>query len=242
MDNGVGREKPVRLFVMGDNAWRDEDTWPLMRARSQTFYFSSKAESDRAGTLQNSIPKKNYPPSTLLSDPAHLFTDPYEGYGAHDYRALAGREDVLVFDSDPVSADTEVTGPIRAEIYLSAECRDLDLWVRILDVAPGGAALNLMSPGLDVLRASYRNGSLKPELHEPNSITKLTLDRMLTSNTFLAGHRIRVQISGAFFPHFSRNLQTGESEFISARAQIARIRIYHDAAHASRIVLPVIPR
>ena len=242
VDNGVGREKPVRLFIMGDNIWREEDVWPLGRARSQTFYLTSKAESNRMGNLERSIPKENSAYSVLVSDPAHPLTDPYEAYGAHDYRSLAGREDVLVFDSDPLPADIEVTGPIRAEIYLSASCRDLDLWVRILDVAPDGTAFNLMSPGLDVLRASYRNGSLKPELLEPNSVTKLTLDRMLTSNTFLAGHRIRVQISGAFFPHFSRNLQTGESEVTSVHTQIARIRIYHDAAHASRIVFPVVPR
>jgi uncharacterized protein len=242
IDNGVGREKPVRLFVMGDNVWRDEDAWPLARARSQTFYLAAKAASDRKGNLQSSIPKESYPHSTLRSDPARPLTDPYTAYGAHDYQSFAGREDVLVFDSDPLPADMEVTGPIRADIYVSCGCRDLDLWARLLDVAPDGTAFNLMSPGLDVLRASYRNEKLQPEFLEPDNITKLTLDRVLTSNTFLAGHRIRVQISGAFFPHFSRNLQTGDSEITTARAQIDHIRIYHDAAHASRINLPVVPR
>jgi putative CocE/NonD family hydrolase len=241
IDNGIDREKPVRLFVMGANVWRDEDAWPLARARSQTFYLAAKAAFDKKGNLQSSIPKESYTHSTLRSDPAHPLTDPYTAYGAHDYRSFAGREDVLVFDSDLLPADLEVTGPIRADIYVSCGCRDLDLWVRLLDVAPDGTALNLMSPGLDVLRASYRNEKLQPEFLEPDNITKLTLDRMLTSNTFLAGHRIRVQISGAFFPHFSRNLQTGDSEITTARAQIGHIRIYHDAVHASRIILPVIP-
>jgi predicted acyl esterase len=95
---------------------------------------------------------------------------------------------------------------------------------------------------LDILRAGYGNGTVKPVLPEPKSIVKLTLDRMLTSNTFLAGHRIRVQISGAFFPHFSRNLQTGKSEITSSATRIAHVRIYHDAKHPSRIVLPIIPR
>jgi uncharacterized protein len=236
IENGVGGEKPVRLFVMGANMWRDEDAWPLARARLQTFYLAAKAAFDRKGNLQSSIPKESYPHSTFRSDPARPLTDPYTAYGAHDYRSFAGREDVLVFDSDPLPADMEVTGPIRADIYVSCGCRDLDLWVRLLDVAPDGTALNLMNPGLDVLRASYRNEKLQPEFLEPDNITKLTLDRMLTSNTFLAGHRIRVQISGAFFPHFSRNLQTGDSEITTARAQIGHICIYHDAAHASRIV------
>jgi putative CocE/NonD family hydrolase len=242
IENGVGREKPVRLFVMGDNVWRDEDAWPLARARSETFYLAAKAAFDRKGNLQSSIPKDSYPHSTLRSDPAHPLTDPYTAYGAHDYRSFAGHEDVLVFDSDPLPADTEVTGPIRADIYVSCSCRDLDLWVRLLDVAPDGTAFNLMSPGLDVLRASYRNKSLQPEFLEPDNITKLTLDRMLTSNTFLVGHRIRVQISGAFFPHFSRNLQTGESEIKTSRAFRADFRIFHSAKHPSKIVLAVVPR
>jgi uncharacterized protein len=99
-----------------------------------------------------------------------------------------------------------------------------------------------MSPGLDVLRASYRNGSQKPELLQREQIVHLNLDRLLTSNVFKAGHRIRVQISGAFFPHFSRNLQTGESEIHARKMQVGHIRIYSDREHASRIVLPLVPR
>lgn len=242
IDNGVDREKRVRLFVMGDNIWRDEDSWPLKRARSESFYLSSKSANDRTGSLERSGPKKTSANSNFRSDPARPLTDPYPGYGAHDYRSLAGRKDVLVFDSDPLPADMEVTGPVRAEVYLSAGCSNVDLWVRLLDVAADGTALNLMSPGLDVLRASYRKESLQPDFLEPGSIIRLDLNRMLTSNTFLAGHRIRVQISGAFFPHFSRNLQTGTSEITSSRAFPCMVRIYHGAKHPSRVVLPVIPR
>jgi len=90
--------------------------------------------------------------------------------------------------------------------------------------------------------ASHRNEKLKPELLAPGQIYRLELGRMLTSNVFRAGHRIRMQISGAFFPHFSRNLQTGESEVTSSAIRVAHVRIYHDAEHRSRIELPVIPR
>ena len=242
LDNGVDNEKRVRIFVMGENVWRDEDAWPLKRARSESFYLASKSADDRTGTLERSAPEKTYVNSTFRSDPAKPLTDPYTAYGAHDYRALAGRSDDLVFDSEPFPADTEVTGPIRAEIYLSASCKDLDLWVRLLDVAPDGTAFNLMSPGLDVLRASYHNEKLQPEYLKPGGITRLDLDRMLTSNTFLAGHRIRVQISGAFFPHFSRNLQTGDSEIKTSPALPCTVKIFHSKKHPSRIILPVIPR
>ena len=133
-----------------------------------------------------------------------------------------------------------MTGPITAEIYASADVKDFDLWVRLLDVAPDGTAFNLMSPGLDVLRASYRDATVQPELVTPGKIYKLTLNRMLTSNTFLKGHRIRVQISGAFYPHFSRNLQTGKSEIVSKESRVGRISISLDPEHASRIILQVI--
>ncbi len=147
----------------------------------------------------------------------------------------------MVVDTETLKENTEITGPLRAEIYLSADVRDLDLWVRILDVAPDGTAFNLMSPGLDVLRASHRLVSGKPELLAPERIYRLDLERMLTSNCFLQGHKIRVQISGAFSPHFSRNLQTGESEISSSESKVGHIRIYHDPAHASRLILPVMP-
>jgi uncharacterized protein len=251
IDNGIEREKPVRLFVMGENAWRDEDAWPLARAKEQPFYLTPKVSEASAGSLLPSPGKVAEEYSALLSDPAHPVSDPYTEYGAHDYHAFANRDDVLVFDTEPLMANTEVTGAIRAEIYVSADVPDLDLWVRLLDVGQDGKAYNLMSPGLDVLRASYRDyrfpetqgkGEFRPELLTPGKTYRLDFDRLLTSNVFLAGHRIRVQISGAFFPHFSRNLQTGESEVTAARTQAGHIRIHHDAAHASRILLPVIPR
>ena len=240
VDNGVEKEAPVRLFVMGTNAWRDERQWPLERAKATTLYLASDSAGDRVGLLLNTKGTSMAKSSSFLSDPAHPVSDPYETYGAHDYRSLAGREDVLVFDSAPMEKDTEVTGPINAEIYASADVKDFDLWVRVSDVAPDGTAFNLMSPGLDVLRASYRDETVKPELPTPGQIYKLTLNHLLTSNTFLKGHCIRVQISGAFYPHFSRNLQTGESEIVSKESQTGRIVIHHDRAHPSRVILPIV--
>lgn len=242
IENGVEREKPVRLFVMGKNIWRDEDAWPLARAEMRSYFLRSESNTARFARLNQTPPDRAGHYNELLSDPAQPVSDPYTAYGAHDYRALAGRKDVLVYDSDPLPADTEVTGPIRAEIFISADVPDVDLWVRLLDVAPDGSAVNLMSPGLDVLRASYRNEKTQPELLKPGEIYRLNLDRMLTSNVFKAGHLIRVQISGAFFPHFSRNLQSGQSEMTSSAMCPAHIRIHHDPDHRSRIELPIIAK
>jgi putative CocE/NonD family hydrolase len=241
VDNGIEKEAPVRIFVMGTNAWRDEREWPLRRAKPSSFYLAADSASDRKGALLDSVGTWKAKAASFVSDPTHPVTDPYDSLGAHDYRTLAGRDDVLVFDTAPLEKDTEVTGPITAEIYVSADVKDFDLWVRLLDVAPDGTSLNLMSPGLDVLRASYRDETLKPELLAPGTIYKLSLNRLLTSNTFLKGHRIRVQITGAFYPHFSRNLQTGESEIASKASRIGHISVRLDAQHPSRIVLPIVP-
>ena len=239
-DNGVEKEKPVHIFVMGANTWREEEGWPLARAKETPLYLSSAEEPEKSLALSPESCKQCSAYAEFVSDPANPVRDPYDKFGAEDYRSFAGRKDVLLFDSAPLSSDVEVTGPIRAEMYVSADVPDFDLWVRILDVFPDGAAYNLMSPGLDVLRASYRNQLLRPDLIEPGKVYRLNLGRLLTSNVFRKGHRIRVQVSGAFFPHFSRNLQTGRSEITSSGMRAGHIRIYDNGEHASRIVLPII--
>jgi putative CocE/NonD family hydrolase len=241
VDNRIENEKPVRIFVMGANTWRDEDAWPLTGTKQTPLYLSSWRTPDGTLSLDAGLCTKCERYAEFVSDPAHPVSDPYNEFGARDYQSFAGRKDVLLFDSAPLPSDMEVTGPIRAEMYVSADVRDFDLWVRVLDVSPDGAAYNLMSPGLDVLRASYRNTSVKPELLKPGKIYRLELNRLLTSNVFQKGHRIRVQVSGAFFPHFSRNVQTGNSEINSSGMRTGHIRVYNDAQHPSRIVLPAIP-
>ena len=238
IDNGVEREPAVRYFVMGADRWRDADAWPPV-ARRTALYLAPGAGSTAKGLV---LAKPAGAPgrASFLSDPNDPVVNAYDSSGAHDYRELAVRPDVLTFDSAPLTQDLEVTGPIRAEVYVSCDCRDLDLWVRLLDVAADGAALNLMSPGLDVQRASYRDLSRGRQWLTPGKVYRIDLNNLITSNTFLAGHRIRVQVSASFFPNFSRNLQNGLSEVTSALAQRATITLYADPAHATRILLPVV--
>jgi putative CocE/NonD family hydrolase len=243
MENGIEKQGPVRIFVMGDNLWRNEPAWPLERAKRSAFFLcAAKQHGTGARSLLPAQPALQDDFSEFLSDPAHPVTDPYTEAGARDYRSFADRQDVLVFDTGPLARDTEVTGPVHAEMYVSSDVPDFDLWTRLLDVAPDGTAYNLMSPGLDVLRASYRNDGVKPALVKPGEIVRLDLQRLLTSNVFKAGHRVRLQVSGAFFPHFVRNLQTGKSEITSSEVRTGHIRVYHDQQHSSRLELPVIDR
>ena len=159
--------------------------------------------------------------------------------GAHDYRDLANRPDVLTFDSAPLERDTEVTGPIHAQIYFSCDCRDTDLWVRLLDVASDGTAFNLMSPAWTCCGPAIAMQRKGGNCSSRNRFMSCTSNNLITSNVFLKGHRIRVQVSATFFPNFSRNLQTGDLEASSARMQKANISIYTDRRRPSRVVLPV---
>jgi hypothetical protein len=226
---------PVRYFVMGENRWRGSSTWPP-RGHAATYYLSSTRG------LTQTPPTRQDAPSSFVSDPADPVINPYSSAGAHDYRALANRRDVLTFDSAPMTSDIEVTGSIRARVYISCDCRDTDLWVRILDVSPDGAAYNLMSPGSDAIRASYRDLGKGRQLLVPDRVYELTLNNLVTSNLFRRGHRVRIQLSASFFPNFSRSLHTGELETVSARMQRATIRVHHDREHPSQISLPVAAR
>lgn len=239
--NGVEKERPVRYFVMGDNQWREAEAWPPA-SKAVSYYLVSPKSGEIHRSLSAEAPREKKVSASFLSDPERPVVNSYGSSGAHDYRGLAERRDVLTFDSAPLEGDTEVTGPIHAQIFLACDCPDTDLWVRLLDVAPDGTAFNLMSPGLDVLRASYRNLKKGRKLLTPSRAYELHVDSLITSNVFQKDHRIRVQISATFFPNFSRNLQSGDLEASSARMQKANISIYTDRGRASRIVLPVVSR
>jgi uncharacterized protein len=238
--NGVATEKPVRYFAMGADQWREADAWPPA-SKEKSYYLDPPKSGETQGSLSADAPDGKETFTSFLSDPAKPVVNAYAVSGAHDYRELTKRADVLTFDSAPMEHDTEVTGPIQAQIYFSCDCRDTDLWVRLLDVAPDGTAFNLMSPGLDVLRASYRDPKKARQLLKPDQINQLRLDNLITSNVFRKEHRIRVQVSATFFPNFSRNLQTGDLEASSARMQKANISIYTDRRRPSRIILPIVP-
>jgi putative CocE/NonD family hydrolase len=240
-DTRVTPIEGARYFVMGDNRWKTSSTWPPP-GRDHVFYLSSAAQGSTRGSLTSAASEGTHPPSTFLSNPDDPVVNPYESAGVHDYQRLAARKDVLTFDSPPLDRDMEVSGPIRARVFLSCNCRDTDLWVRVLDVAPNGTAWNLMSPGADAVRVSYRDLSKGRQLLSPGDVYEVELGNLATSNLFLRGHRVRVQISSTFFPNFSRNLHTGDLETVSSRRQPATIRIHHDSEHPSRVSLHVVDR
>ncbi|MGH7512393.1 MAG: CocE/NonD family hydrolase [Gemmatimonadales bacterium] len=230
----------VRVFVMGINRWRTADRWPIPGTRPDTLYLRSSG--GKAGRLLPSRPKAKSGETVIHSDPADPVTDPFDGRaGAHNYRNLTRGTGVAVFETAPFAAPREIVGQVVAELAVSASVPDFDVWVQLYDVAPDGTAWNLSSPGTALMRASYRDGGPGRHLVEKGETVMLKLDRLFTANRFLAGHRLRVVISPAFYPLFSVNPQTGAQEFESDSVRTGEIRIQHSATHISRIILPAVP-
>lgn len=248
-ENAFSSSKPVRIFVMGRNKWRDEEDWPLARAKSTKYFLHSAGRANSAsgdGALNTARPKGEredsflYDPGTpvptiggpLCCDARHLKPGPY------DQKAAEERQDVLVYTTDAFTKDTEVTGPVSLDLYASTSAVDTDFTAKLVDVWPNGFAQNLTE---GILRLRYRDSEETPQLAKPGQIYHLTVDLWATSNVFLAGHRLRLEVSSSNFPRFDRNLNTGEEQATSTRMVKATNTVYHDAEHPSVLILPVIP-
>jgi putative CocE/NonD family hydrolase len=242
--------KPVKLFVMGANTWRDEDDWPLGRAKSTKYFLHSdgKANSVRGtGTLSFAAPAGEAA-DHYVYDPANpaptiggpLCCDgPHLRPGPRDQRPVEARDDVLVYSSAPLAADTEVTGPVTLELYVKSSAVDTDFTGKLVDVWPNGFAQNLTE---GILRARYRDSQEKPTLINPGEVYKLTLDLWSTSNVFKKGHVIRLEVSSSNFPRFDRNTNTGDdNNGTASRVMTATNTVLHDAGHASALIVPVVP-
>ena len=145
-----------------------------------------------------------------------------------------------MFETAPFRKETEIIGRVTIELAASALVPDFDLWAQLYDVAPDGTAWNLSTPGTAVQRASYRAGGPERKPVAPGETVRLRMDRLVTANRFLPGHRLRVVITPAFAPVFSVNPQTGGLEFDSDSVRAGEIRLGHSAARSSWIVLPVV--
>ena len=156
-----------------------------------------------------------------------------------DQRTIERRDDVLVYTSDYLEQDLEVTGPVEVILHAASSAPDTDFTARLVDVYPSGQALSVTE---GILRARFRNGFEKPELLEAEEVQRYTIQLYPTSIVFLKGHRIRVHISSSNFPRFSRNLNTGEDVATGTRMQIAHQTVLHSVEYQSHILLPLIPR
>jgi len=247
--NGAENDKPVKIFVMGKNVWRDEDNWPVARAQSTKYFLHSHGAANGIsgdGTLSATAPAGeqrdtyNYDPENptpTIGGPLCCGAPP-PGNGPQDQRPAEARSDVLVFTTPAFTQEFEVTGPISADLFVSSMAVDTDFTAKLVDVWPNGFAQNLTD---GILRMRYRNSNEKPEWMNPGEVYRVTVDMWATSNVFLAGHKLRLEISSSDFPRFDRNLNTGEVQATSTRMVKASNVIFHDKEHPSALILPVIP-
>ncbi len=264
----------IRIFVMGTGTgtrtgdglldhggyWRNEQEWPLARTKNTKWHLHP------AGDLATQTPAANGGSTSFVFDPQHPV--PTIGgnissgndimlQGGWDQRGgphvwnwqnpipLSARNDVVVFQSEPLPADIEVTGELKVELWISSTAVDTDFTAKLIDVYPpsddfpGGFDLNI---GDGILRTRFRESLVKEKLMKPGEISKVTIKLYPTSNVFKQGHRIRVDISSSNFPRFDVNPNTGEPLAQHRRSEIATNTIYHSEQYPSCIVLPIIPR
>lgn len=220
-------QPPVRIFVMGRNEWRDESAWPLTRARSEQWFLGA------GGALRPDGPIADDGETDFIYDPGdpvptlggQTVLPPAFPPGPWDQARIEAREDVCVFTSEPLQKDLEVTGRVRVVLHAESSAPSTDWVARLCDVHPDGRSFNLC------------DGILRLE-KDADHLQEIAIDLWSTSNVFLAGHRLRVQVTSSCFPRWDRNLNTGNQR--ERRFDAARQRVHHDTRHPSWIELPVV--
>jgi putative CocE/NonD family hydrolase len=248
--NRFASSNPVRIFVMGKNEWRDESAWPLARAKETHYFLHSSGKANSAagdGALSVAAPSNEaadrfvYDPAApvptvggpLCCDALHLAPGP------RDQRQVESRSDVLVYLTPVLSEDMEVTGPVSLDLFAASTAVDTDYTAKLVDVGPDGFAQNLTE---GILRARFRTSTSEATPIVPGEVYEYAIDLWSTSNVFLKGHRIRVEVSSSNFPRFDRNLNTGKNASDDSVFVKATNTVYHDKLHPSALILPVVPK
>ena len=238
---------PVKIFVMGANRWREERQWPPEGVSFTPMFLESRGHANTLegdGTL-GQRPRRRSPDDRFTFDPQDPV--PTRGgavccnprvfpWGPMDQRAVEQRSDVLVYTSKPLKNDLEVIGPVKVMLYASTSARDTDFTAKLVDVFPDGFARNLTD---GILRLRYRASLERVEPAVPGEIYRISVDAGVTSNVFLKGHRVRLEISSSNFPRFDRNPNTGGPVATETKLVRAVQTIYHDQDHPSQVLLPV---
>lgn len=235
---------PVRIFVMGEDRWRDEQEWPLARTDYTSYYLRSGGS---ANTLDGDGFLSIDPPA---DEPADRYTydpdDPvptaggrFVGGGVADQRKKQSRADVLVYTGPELAENLEITGPITVDLHAMTTAEDADFIAVLSDVRPDGYAQNLAE---GILRGRFRDSFVQPLPMEPGIPYEFTIKLWNLSHVFRAGHRIRLHITSSDFPRWDRNAGTGAPTGTDSTLRVAEQTVLHDVAHPSRVVLPVIPR
>lgn len=250
LEDALDGDAPVRIFVMGVDAWRDEESWPLPDTDYVEYHLGGDghaATSDGDGVLSTDAPRGNAA-DVFRYDPADpvptaggrmlVMGDPL-GCGPVDQAPVEQRDDVLCFTTPPLEHDLEVTGHVSLVLNVSSSALDTDFTGKLVDVHPDGRALYLTD---GILRMRYRTALDRPEPLTPGEVYEVRIDLAVTSNVFRAGHRIRLEVSSSNYPRYDRNSNTGGHIATETGFVVAENTVLHGPANPSRLILPVIRR
>ncbi len=238
-DGSAPSGAPIKLFIMGDNVWREEQEWPLARTQYKEYYLhankrlASEKPTGQSGSLQYLYDPEN-PVPTLggnIMEPSLR--------GPYDQAPLDGREDVLRFVTEAFTEQLEITGPIRAELYAASDSTDTDFMTKLVLVKADGVAINLVD---GVIRARFRNGFDEEQLIEPDVIYQYSIDMWATSYVLSPGDRLRIDVTSSNFPRLARNLNTGAEFARTTEMKTAKQTIYMTEKYPSHVVIPIVPR
>lgn len=223
------RKLPVQLYIMGRGEWRQCEQWPPPAAITAYYLqagYRLALEKSIAPVVSQYIYDPAYPTPAYGGSQFHLNAGPV------DNRRLEARSDVLVFTTDLLEFDVTVVGYIKLCLYVKSSLDHTDFFGRLCDVQPGGKSINICD-GL------FR---VKPGLGEaqPDGTLYIEIDMWATAHCFQKGHRIRLQVSSGAHPHWNRNLGHDEPIATSTRLCPAQQTIYHDEAHPSALILPIL--
>jgi putative CocE/NonD family hydrolase len=235
---------PARIYVTGSNEWRDLTEYPPAEVESRRLYLHSGGRANSLagdGVLSWEAPGDE-PSDSYAYDPGNPVPSAIGDEDlAIDHRPIQRRDDVLVFTTEELADDLEIIGKVFVYLYAASDALDTDFMANILDVHPGGRAVKLGSKAAGVIRARYRNGYEKTEPLTPGEVNEYSIELFDIGHTFLAGHRVRIEITSSCYPFINPNQNTGNPIATDIEWKIANQTIYHDAERPSHVLLPVMP-
>ena len=251
IDNGISKEPSVKVFVMGKNQWRTAPDWPIPETKYTKFYIHSGGSANGCkgdGILNINPPLSDEENDQFIYDPSDPV--PTTGgstccsedvtpvpMGPRKQKKIEHRNDILIYTTESLENDIEVTGPIEMILYASTDCKDTDFTCKLIDVFPDGKSINIAQ---GIQRARYRDSWENPELLDSGKIYKFTVDMWSSSNYFFKNHKIRIEITSSNFPQFDRNPNTGNEFGIDTELKIANQNVFHNKSCDSHIILPIV--
>jgi putative CocE/NonD family hydrolase len=237
----------VRYFSMGENRWRDADTWPPRGAMPVHWYLDGKGRANSEfgdGTLSRNRPTAHGLGDSFTYDPdnpvpslggAMCCTGTADAApGAQDQRPVEARDDVLVYTTEPLKSQFNLAGPVDVTLYVESSAVDTDFTVKLVDVYPDGRAFNVLE---SILRARYKDGFDREVPLQAGNVYRIHIPVGQTSNLFEVGHQIRLEVSSSNFPRFDRNLNVGGNNYRATRWVKAINKVFHSAEYPSELVL-----